>query len=118
MKSIHTKVMSVMQNEKNYEAFLEFLATEFHNEGHILVGKACKRPNFKNGVMEFSEVSARWDLYSRKSKDKYFHSDRDPIFYRWHSLIENMGQQYRDNKLPSYSKEDFKLSDGIRRVLS
>ena len=44
------------------------------------------------------------------------HSDRDPIFYRWHSHVEDICQQYRDNKLPSYSKADFTLSDGVRIV--
>ena len=41
---------------------------------------------------------------------------RDPIFYRWHSYMEDLVQQFRDKKLPSYTNRDFLLSDDVREV--
>ena len=43
---------------------------------------------------------------------------RDPIFYRWHTHMEDLMQEFRDKKFPSYRKADFELSDGVRKVTS
>ena len=54
----------------------------YHGRGHTLVGRACSTSE-GNGVMSFSQVSAR-----------------DPIFYRWHTHQENLMQEFRDKQLP------------------
>ena len=43
---------------------------------------------------------------------------RDPIFYRWHTHNEDLAQEYRDKRLPPYTKDDFKLGDEIRKTVS
>merc|ERR1712155_86459 len=43
-------------------------------------------------------------------------SARDPIFYRWHGHLEDLNQQFRDTKLPTYKEEDFQLTQGVRVV--
>ena len=41
---------------------------------------------------------------------------RDPVFYRWHSHIEDLAQEFRDSKMPPYREEDFTLSGDVREV--
>ena len=43
---------------------------------------------------------------------------RDPIFYRWHTHIEDLAQEFRDLKFSSYKEDDLRLSEDVRKVLS
>ena len=76
-----------MTRKQTYEEFCEFVEPTYHSEGHIIIAQACSpiynaRSGRGSGVMAFSEVSAR-----------------DPIFYRWHTHIENIMQEFRDKQL-------------------
>ena len=55
----------------------------FHGVGHNAIGQDCSTSPPDEGVMMFSEVSAR-----------------DPIFYRWHTYLENIVQNYRNTNYP------------------
>ena len=76
--------------EKGYHPneFGKLLENGYHSKGHTYIGKACSNiydvgEDTGYGVMTFSEVSGR-----------------DPIFYRWHTHIEEIVQQFRDNNMP------------------
>ena len=53
----------------------------FHGIGHVNIGRECSTSYPDEGVMRHSEVSAR-----------------DPIFYRWHTYLENIVQEFRDTR--------------------
>ena len=76
--------------EKGYHPneFGKLLENGYHSKGHTYIGKACSNiydvgEDTGYGVMTFSEVSGR-----------------DPIFYRWHTHIEEIVQQFRDSNMP------------------
>ena len=76
----------------------------YHNTGHMLVGSHCRSkpdadPRESIGPMGLDVMSAR-----------------DPIFYRWHGHLEELVQQFRDTKLPTYKEEDFQLTQGVKVV--
>lgn len=87
MKKVHEAVKNQIKEKKGYEEFLSFLEKKYHGKGHDFIAEACS-PIFKPkwngmGVMAYSDVSAR-----------------DPIFYRWHTHIEDLIQEFRDKQLP------------------
>ena len=72
----------------------------YHPTGHLLIGHHCKlNPPEHESLMTFDVMSAR-----------------DTIFYRWHGHLEELNQQFRDTKLPTYKEEDFQLTQGVRVV--
>ena len=66
----------------SYEQFSKEL-NEFHGPGHLRIGIDCALVRGRRGTMFHTETSAR-----------------DPIFYRWHSFLENIMQDYRDTHFP------------------
>merc|ERR1712142_696984 len=82
----------------SFEAFGRSL-NRFHGSGHVIIGNRCPTSFRGEGVMRHTETSAR-----------------DPIFYRWHTFLENLVQEYRDTRLPQYGLEDSTLSSGIEVV--
>ena len=66
----------------SFEAFGRSL-NRFHGRGHVIIGNRCPTSFRGEGVMTHTETSAR-----------------DPIFYRWHSFLENLVQEYRDINYP------------------
>ena len=93
LKERYAEVLSEISRDQSYEEFCQFFEESYHSKGHIIVAKACSTtfspPESSDGKpygmggMAFSEVSAR-----------------DPIFYQWHSHVEDMVQAYRDKQLP------------------
>jgi len=43
-------------------------------------------------------------------------SARDPIFYRWHSQVDNVVQSWRDQHLSRYRREDVDVGEGLEVV--
>ena len=87
MKRVYKAVKNQTKEKNGYEEFLSFLEEKYHWQGHMFIAQACS-PIFEPtwygmGVMAYSEVSAR-----------------DPIFYRWHTHIEDLIQEFRDTQLP------------------
>ena len=88
ISSAYDKVKAKINREQTFEEFCKFLETNYHKKGHEGIAKACSstfNPINKNGKgpMAFTETSAR-----------------DPIFWRWHSHIEEIIQTFRDTQLP------------------
>ena len=90
LNEAYAHVLSEMSREHSYEKFCQLFEETYHSKGHTFVATACsttlQSPDWRPyglGPMAFSEVSAR-----------------DPIFYQWHSHIENVVQEYRDKQLP------------------
>ena len=52
----------------------------FHGFGHVVIGEDCRSSRGET-IMSYSEVSGR-----------------DPIFYRWHTYLENIVQEFRDTR--------------------
>ena len=84
---LYKRIQDEIYVKGTYEEYVKFIESYYHNFAHSLIGKACTYFN-KNetkeadGIMAFSEASAR-----------------DPIFYRWHSHLDDVVQQYRDLRL-------------------
>ena len=91
----YENVLSSMETSNSIEEFGTVVNQVYHGHGHIKIGFFCRKGG--NGVMSFSEVSAR-----------------DPIFYRWHQHIEDLIQQFKDKRLQKYSLKDFKLENGVK----
>jgi len=94
------EIHAYMKKSKTFEEFGMNLDKRYHTKGHTFIAVACSaiydpETDTGDGVMSFSEVSAR-----------------DPIFYRWHAHIEDIAQQFRDTK-PLYKESDFLLYDGV-----
>ena len=96
----------------NYEQFYEAMGT-YHNTGHLLVGFHCTTnpdtvpdPGRPGRLIYLNPTLMGMDVMSA----------RDPIFYRWHGHLEELVQQFRDTKLPTYKEEDFQLTQGVRVV--
>ena len=87
MKKVHEAVKIQTKQKIDYEEFLSFLHNKYHWQGHKFIAQACSpifdAPWYGWGVMALSDVSAR-----------------DPIFYRWHTHIEDLIQEFRDTQLP------------------
>ena len=78
----YAKVQQKITKAKTFEEFGKYLDEQYHSCGHNIIAEACRAdPKKEYGIMSYSEVSAR-----------------DPIFYRWHSHIEDIAQQFRNTK--------------------
>jgi len=97
LQNLYNNARNLMRGA-SFEAFGRSL-NDFHGRGHVIIGNRCPTSFGREGVMTHTETSAR-----------------DPIFYRWHSFMENLVQEYRDTRLPQYRLEDFTLSSGIEVV--
>merc|ERR1712142_427 len=93
----YTELMGYLQRSITLEQFEKLIADKYHNRGHNMIGLGCSDTD-NDGLMSYSEASAR-----------------DPIFYRWHSHIEDIVQQFKD-KEPLYTQNDFPLHDGVEVV--
>ena len=87
MAEKYAEVQTNMNEILNFEEFGQSLEKWYHTSGHTFIAKACSTifdvaNDTGMGVMSFSEVSGR-----------------DPIFYRWHTHIEEIVQQFRDMKM-------------------
>jgi len=91
----HDLEMALM-DEDDFQEFAKLLENTYHSHGHSAISRHCQTGMEGDGVMGFTEVAAR-----------------DPVFYRWHRHLEQIMQRFRDEKLPSYSLDDFALADGI-----
>merc|ERR1719153_1708739 len=94
------EVQAQMSKSLKLEEFASFLEKRYHSRGHNIIAMACSAiydpvEDTGVGVMSFSEASAR-----------------DPIFYRWHSHIEDIVQQFKDTQ-SLYQESDFALYDGV-----
>jgi len=94
------EVQAQMSKSLKLEEFASFLEKRYHSRGHNMIAMACSAiydpvEDTGVGVMSFSEASAR-----------------DPIFYRWHSHIEDIVQQFKDTQT-LYQESDFALYDGV-----
>lgn len=104
MKNKFEEILALRSTE--LEEWGAKMEKEYHSKGHNIIAEACStkwdasNPDRFAGGMSFSEVSAR-----------------DPVFFRWHSHIENMVKNHKNSITDGYTKEDFVLSDGIK-VLS
>ena len=95
----YERVQNALENEDNYDNFMEELWVWYHFTGHNVVGVHCRtNPNYTS-LIGSTETAGR-----------------DPIFYRWHLHLEELNQQFRDTKLPTYKEEDFQLTQGVRVV--
>ena len=91
-----------MSTMNTFENFGDEVEMNYHGDGHVDIGIHCSTlptDQFPSGIgmMAFSEVSAR-----------------DPIFYRWHTHIEDIVQEFRDKKFPAYTRNDFALSGQLQ----
>ena len=80
LQRLYSRVRRRMERS-SFEVFGNYL-NDYHGPGHLNIGWDC-RTSSGRGVMWHSEVSAR-----------------DPIFYRWHTYLENIVQEYRDTQYP------------------
>ena len=71
-----------MLNLTSYELFCNYLESDYHTKGHNTISELCS-PGSKIGHMAFSEVSAR-----------------DPIFYRWHTHLEEINKKFKARVYP------------------
>ena len=53
----------------------------YHNWGHMLIGNDCTTDKRYGQVLRLEQAAAR-----------------EPLFYRWHSHLENLMQEYRDQR--------------------
>ena len=81
----------------DYKDFRLYLTDHYGLWGHNRIGYFCSTEEGKVSLMNTAEMSGR-----------------DPMFYRWHTHLGNLDQEYRDKRLPSYQLRDFPLSDGIK----
>ena len=58
-----------------------YVAEYYHNTGHRYIDDDCTMDIKRTTAMMSSATAAR-----------------DPIFYRWHSYLENLMQEYRDQR--------------------
>ena len=63
-----------------FEKYGEEVCHPYHNLGHNMISRDCKNGPW-DGVLSSSTMAAR-----------------DPIFWRWHSHLENLIQEYRDKR--------------------
>ena len=104
----YERVQNALENEDNYDNFMETLWDRYHFTGHLLVGIHCRTNPDTHPETGFPiHVS----LIGTTAM-----AGRDPIFYRWHLHLEELNQQFRDTKLPTYKEEDFQLTQGVRVV--
>ena len=105
MERTHNKLIRDISNKSvGYEGFaynLDDYENYYHSNGHMRISTACSamKHNRTYGVMASAANSAR-----------------DPIFYEWHSHIEDLMQQYRDKRYLPYEIEDFPLSNGLQML--
>merc|ERR1712142_698647 len=83
----------------NYEEFGHELTYDYHNPGHIIIARDCVYIPGENGLMYHTETSAR-----------------DSIFWRWHTHLEDIMQEFRDTRFERYTTADFSLSKGVKVV--
>jgi len=115
-KELEKLELNLKQNRYHtFEDFGRALEGDLHGRGHEKLAFSCRdfcpqaKKIFSNecaGVMHDSTTSAR-----------------EPTFFRWHTHMENIVQQFRNEKFPKYNKRDFLLSDditveGVRTVLN
>ena len=103
----YERVQNALENEDNYDNFMETLWRQYHGSGHILVGVHCNT----NPDTDANGYPIHMSLIGYTEM-----AGRDPIFYRWHLHLEELNQQFRDTKLPTYKEEDFQLTQGVRVV--
>ena len=77
----YSKIRRLMKDGSSFEDFGKELDWPLHGRLHNYISEECLTNNNgqDSGVMCCSEVSAR-----------------DPIFYRWHSFMEDLVQEFRD----------------------
>ena len=85
-----------LRDEDDFQVFAQLVENTYHSHGHSAISRHCKIGMDGDGVMGYTEVAAR-----------------DPVFYRWHGHLEQIMQRFRDEKLPSYSLDDFALADRV-----
>ena len=100
-------VQNALETADNYEQFMGELK-KYHPSGHNLVGWHCRTNP------DIHPETGRPLHMSLMGLDVM--SARDPIFYRWHGHLEELNQQFRDTKLPTYKEEDFQLTQGVKVV--
>ena len=68
---------------QSYEKFADDLAGNYHNAGHSYISADCPSIHKENAhsLMYFTETSAR-----------------DSIFWRWHTHLEHIMQEFRDTR--------------------
>ena len=82
----HAQLQEMIRRSDPFESFGRRLEGGYHVDGHIFISQACSpiyENGFGEGVMAYSTMSAR-----------------DPIFYRWHTHIEDLIQQFKDSRRP------------------
>ena len=96
MKGYYDGIIARMATQR-FNTFAENLERFYHNTGHGAIGQTCKENDDARGGNIMGTFS----------------SARDPIFYRWHTHIEDLFQMYNDRRGP-YTKKDFQLSGGLK----
>ena len=97
MKKSHEKFIRDMSDHAvSFESLGENI-NGYHGSGHMKIARVCSTQEGAMGVMAAAGGSAR-----------------DPIFYQWHSHIEDLMQQYRDKRYLPYEVKDFPLSNGLQ----
>jgi len=88
---------------RTFEEFGRSLEENLHVKGHEHLSKSCIEENDK------------WWIENKRVgiMDSSFTSGREPTFYRWHTHMENIVQQFRNKKFLKYKKRDFHLSGDI-----
>ena len=101
LKEAYSYIKNVQHYEKNSESFMKTLNEVYHPRGHGMIGKFCKSSNETGEEygcpMHYSELAAR-----------------DPIFYQWHSHLEDLVQEYKDSKFSPYKESDFHLNENLK----
>ena len=95
-RGLYHDLEMALRDEDDFHEFAKLLENTYHSHGHSAISRHCQTGMEGDGVMGFTEVAAR-----------------DPVFYRWHGHLEQIMQRFRDEKMPSYSLDDFALADGI-----
>ena len=96
IKQSYARVQLSMESASTIEEFGKVL-NNYHNIGHVKIAYVCRTRGSRQGVMAYSQVSAR-----------------DPIFYRWHQHIEDLVQKFKESKSHKYGIKDFKLENGVK----
>jgi len=96
INTAYQKMMAEIGRKPSFEEIAMLLEDKYHYMGHQYIAELCNAVRRRRGPMYVSEASAR-----------------DPVFYRWHTHLENIAQKYRDMMFLKYQKKDFEVGDDL-----
>ena len=103
MRQQYDKIMTSMEKD-NFETFAENIEDTYHNTGHGAIANGCS-DSCKMGADS---------CWKRSVMGSPATSARDPIFYRWHTHIEDLFQMYNKKRKRSYGRSIFALTGGLK----